>query len=161
MPNKQRKGTNSISLLLFLSTKQALRLYPALPWDPKICFADDVLPDGCNVKKGDMISYLPYAMGRMKFIWGEDAHDFKPKRWLDENGCFHPQSPFKFTAFQAGLRTCLGRDFAYTQMKIFSSILLGCFEFKLSDVNKVPRYRTSINIHIDGPLEIHVFNRFG
>ncbi|KAI3701098.1 hypothetical protein L2E82_45742 [Cichorium intybus] len=68
--------------------------------DPKICFSDDVLPDGCIVKKGDMIMYLPYAMGRMKFIWGDDAHEFKPKRWLDDNGCFHPESPFKFTAFQ-------------------------------------------------------------
>ncbi|XP_023741401.1 cytochrome P450 704C1 isoform X2 [Lactuca sativa] len=146
---------------LHAALTETIRLYPALPMDPKICFSDDVLPDGYNVKKGDMVSYLPYAMGRMKFIWGEDAHEYNPKRWLDENGYFHPENPFKFTAFQAGPRTCLGRDFAYMQIKIFSSILLGCFMFKLSDVNKVPRYRMSINLHIDGPLEILVYNRFG
>ncbi|KAI3504349.1 hypothetical protein L1887_32948 [Cichorium endivia] len=146
---------------LHATLTETIRLYPALPADPKICFSDDVLPDGCSVKKGDMIMYLPYAMGRMKFIWGDDAHEFKPKRWLDDNGCFHPESPFKFTAFQAGLRTCLGRDFAYRQMKIFASILLGCFEFKLGDENKVLRYKPSINLHIDGPLQICVYNRFG
>ncbi|KAI3770241.1 hypothetical protein L6452_01367 [Arctium lappa] len=100
-------------------------------------------------------------MGRMKFIWGDDALEFKPERWLDHNGCFHPENPFKFTAFQAGPRTCLGRDFAYRQMKIFSSILLGCFAFKLTDENKIPMYRTMINLQIDGPLHISVSKRYG
>nr|XP_043629397.1 cytochrome P450 704C1-like [Erigeron canadensis] len=140
---------------------ETIRFYPALPLDPKTCLSDDVLPDGCMVKKGDTISYLPYAMGRMEFIWGDDAQDFKPERWLDHDGRFHPESPFKFVAFQAGPRTCLGREFAYRQLKIFSSILLGCFMFKLSDENKVSSYRISVNLHIDGPLQICVFKRSG
>jgi cytochrome P450 len=68
--------------------------------DAKICFSDDTLPDGYSVKKGDMVAYQPYAMGRMKFIWGDDAEEFRPERWLDENGIFQPKNPFKFTAFQ-------------------------------------------------------------
>nr|XP_043638168.1 cytochrome P450 704C1-like [Erigeron canadensis] len=140
---------------------ETIRLYPALPVDPKICFADDVLPDGCNVKKGDLVAYLPYAMGRMKFIWGDDALEFKPTRWLDHNGYFRSESPFKFTAFQAGPRTCLGQDFAYRQLKIFSSILLGCFQFRLSDEKDEYTYRMSINIHVDRPLQVRVFNRYG
>ncbi|KAK1430337.1 hypothetical protein QVD17_13000 [Tagetes erecta] len=140
---------------------ETIRLYPALPLDPKICFSDDVLPDGCMVKKGDMIAYMPYAMGRMTFIWGDDAQDFKPERWLDDKGCFRSESPFKFTAFQAGPRTCLGREFAYRQMKIFSSILLGCFVFKLSNANEDPKYRTTINIQLDGPLNVYVYARSG
>ena len=39
-------------------------------------------------------------MGRMKFLWGTDVEDFRPERWLNEDGVFQPQSPFKFTAFQ-------------------------------------------------------------
>ena len=71
--------------------------------DTKMCFSYDVLPDGFTVKKGDMIGYVPYAMGRMKYIWGDDALEFKPERWLDNNGCFHQASPFKFTAFQVSM----------------------------------------------------------
>ena len=65
-----------------------------------MCFSDDTLPDGFSVKKGDMVAYQPYAMGRMKFLWGEDAEEFKPERWLNQDGVFQPESPFKFTAFQ-------------------------------------------------------------
>ena len=64
-----------------------------------MCFSDDTWPDGFSVKKGDMVLYQPYAMGRMKFIWGDDAEEFRPERWLDENGLFQDESPYKFIAF--------------------------------------------------------------
>ena len=77
-------------------------LFFLLLQDPKICFSDDTLPDGFSVNKGDVVCYLPYAMGRMKFIWGDDAEEYKPERWLDRDGFFRPENPFKFTAFQVG-----------------------------------------------------------
>ncbi|MED6182052.1 hypothetical protein PIB30_025128 [Stylosanthes scabra] len=144
---------------LHAAITETLRLYPAVPVDAKICFGDDTLPDGYNVNKGDMVSYQPYAMGRMKFIWGDDAEEFRPERWLDHNGIFQPESPFKFTAFQAGPRICLGKEFAYRQMKIFSAVLLGCFRFELNDEKKVVTYKTMINLHIDGGLEVKAFHR--
>ncbi|KAI8024929.1 Cytochrome P450 704C1 [Camellia lanceoleosa] len=144
---------------LHAALTETLRLYPAVPVDAKICFSDDTLPDGFSVKKGDMVAYQPYAMGRMKFLWGADAAEFRPERWLDENGIFRPESPFKFTAFQAGPRICLGKEFAYRQMKIFSAVLLGCFVFKLSDPTKPVNYRTMINLHVDGGLQIRAFHR--
>ena len=64
----------------------------------KIADEDDVLPDGFKIKKGDAVNYLTYAMGRMTYLWGEDAEEFRPERWL-ENGVFRPESPFKFIAF--------------------------------------------------------------
>ncbi|KAI3886023.1 hypothetical protein MKX03_003604 [Papaver bracteatum] len=146
---------------LHAALTETLRLYPAVPVDPKICFSDDTLPDGFDVKKGDMVAYIPYAMGRMKFIWGDDAEVFRPERWLNEEGVFQNESPFKFTAFQAGPRICLGKEFAYRQMKIFSAVLLRHFTFKLTDQTKGVNYRTMINLHIDGGLHLHAFHRIG
>lgn len=67
--------------------------------DGKRAEEDDILPDGHKIKKGDGVSYMAYAMGRMEYIWGEDADEFRPERWL-EDGVFQGESPFKFTAFQ-------------------------------------------------------------
>ncbi|XP_030968480.1 cytochrome P450 704C1-like [Quercus lobata] len=134
--------------------------FPCLQ-DAKIYFSNDTLPDGYSVNKGDMVAYQPYAMGRMKFIWGDDTEEFRPERWLNEEGIFQPESPFKFTAFQAGPQICVGKELAYRQMKIFLAILLGCFEFKMPNENRTVNYRTMINLHIDGGLEIGAFHRRG
>ncbi|KAK9910700.1 hypothetical protein M0R45_034651 [Rubus argutus] len=136
---------------LHATLTETLRLYPVVPVNGRCADIDDILPDGFRVKKGDGVNYLTYAMGRMPYIWGKDAEDFRPERWL-ENGIFQPESPFKFVAFHAGPRICLGKDFAYRQMKIVAMALLYCFRFKLSDETKEVTYRTMFTLHIDGGL---------
>ncbi|WOG92023.1 hypothetical protein DCAR_0311279 [Daucus carota subsp. sativus] len=111
---------------LHAALSEMLRLYPALPVDGRCAEADYILPDGYRVKKGDNVYYIAYAIGRMSNIWGDDAKDFKPERWLD-NGIFQPESPFKFIASHAGPRMCLRKDFAYRQMKIVSVGLIFLF----------------------------------
>ncbi|KAH7519551.1 hypothetical protein FEM48_Zijuj08G0049000 [Ziziphus jujuba var. spinosa] len=138
---------------LHAALTETLRLYPAVPVDGRHANVDDVLPDGFKVKKGDGVCYLSYAMGRMPHIWGEDAEVFRPERWLS-NGIFQPESPFKFVAFHAGPRICLGKDFAYRQMKILSTALLRFFRFKMADETKSATYRTMFTLHIDGHLTL-------
>ena len=72
--------------------------------DAKYVVSDDILPDGFKIKKGDLINYVPYSMGRMTYLWGGDAEEFRPERWLGK-GVFKSQSPFKFTAFQVSALT--------------------------------------------------------
>jgi cytochrome P450 len=51
-----------------------------------------------RVIEGDGINYMIYAMGRMTYVWGEDAEEFRPERWL-VNGFFQQESPYKFISF--------------------------------------------------------------
>jgi len=131
---------------LHAALSETLRLYPVVPLDGKHVVSDDILPDGFKVKKGDMVAYVPYSMGRMTYLWGNDAEEFRPERWL-QNGIFQPQSPFKFTAFQAGPRMCLGKDFAYMQMKIVAAVLIRFFRFEFVGGMAV-RYRPSLTLHM-------------
>ncbi|XP_042403356.1 cytochrome P450 704C1-like isoform X3 [Zingiber officinale] len=140
---------------LHASLTETLRLFP----ENKVCFSDDILPGGYNVSKGDIVFFQPYAMGRMEYLWGEDAESFRPERWLDDEGIFQPESPFKFVAFQAGPRICLGREFAYRQMKTFAAVLLYFFQFKLSDEEKVVRYKTMTTLQIDQGLYLQASSR--
>ncbi|KDP28729.1 hypothetical protein JCGZ_14500 [Jatropha curcas] len=138
---------------LHASLTETLRLYPAVPVDGRCAEMDDVLPDGNRMEKGDGLYYMAYAMGRMPYIWGEDAEDFRPERWLN-NGVFQPESPFKFVAFHAGPRICLGKDFAYRQMKIVSMALLRFFRFKLADDSRKVTYKTMFTLHIQDGLHL-------
>ncbi|KAJ4970483.1 hypothetical protein NE237_003582 [Protea cynaroides] len=143
---------------LHAAVTETLRLYPAVPRDGRCAERDDVLPDGFRVKKGDDVNYIGYAMGRMTYIWGEDAEDFRPERWLD-NGLFRPESPFKFVSFHAGQRLCLGKEFAYRQMKIAAMVLLHFFRFRLADEKKPVTYKTVLTLHIDGGLHLNAMPR--
>ncbi|KAF3781543.1 Cytochrome P450 704C1 [Nymphaea thermarum] len=143
---------------LHAALAETLRLYPAVPLDGKECTEDDTLPDGFKVRKGDLVTYPIYAMGRMTYLWGNNADLFQPERWI-EDGIFRPESPFKFTAFQAGPRICLGKEFAYQQMKIIAATLLYFYKFKLEDEQQEVRYRTMLTLHIDQGLSLHVFPR--
>ena len=144
---------------LHAALTETLRLYPAVPTDVKCCFSDDTLPDGHAVRRGDMVNYQPYAMGRMKFLWGDDAEEFRPERWLDDDGVFVPESPYKFTAFQAGPRICLGKEFAYRQMKIFAAVLVYLFRFETWEHDSRVGHRPMLTLKMDGPLYVRASPR--
>ncbi|XP_078448023.1 cytochrome P450 704C1-like [Wolffia australiana] len=143
---------------LHAALNETLRLYPGVPQDPKMCFSDDTLPSGFDVRAGDIVVYVPYCMGRLKELWGEDAEVFRPERWLEEDGSLRHESPFKFTAFQAGPRVCLGREFAYRQMKIIVATLLHFFTFQMADEGKNVGYRTMLTLQIQ-ELQVRAFPR--
>jgi fatty acid omega-hydroxylase len=105
---------------------ETLRLYPSVPEDFKYAVDDDVLPDGTVVPAGSTVTYSIYSVGRMKSVWGEDCMEFKPERWLSVQGNRFepPKDGYKFVAFNAGPRTCLGKDLAYLQMKSVAAAVL-------------------------------------
>ncbi|KAK4275185.1 hypothetical protein QN277_018312 [Acacia crassicarpa] len=113
---------------------ETLRLYPSVPQDFKYAIADDVLPDGTFVPAGSTVTYSIYSVGRMKEIWGDDCMEFKPERWLSVEGDRFepPKDGFRFVAFNAGPRTCLGKDLAYLQMKSVAAAVL--LRYRLSPV---------------------------
>ncbi|KQK19699.1 cytochrome P450 704C1 isoform X2 [Brachypodium distachyon] len=143
---------------LHATLTETLRLYPAVPVDGKMADEDDVLPNGYRVIKGDGMNYMIYAMGRMKYLWGEDAEEFRPERWL-ANGVFQQESPYKFVSFNAGPRICLGKEFAYRQMKIMAATLIHFFRFKLEDESKGPIYKTMFTLHMDKGLYLFAQHR--
>jgi len=63
---------------------ETLRLYPPVPGIFKISIKSDVLPDGTIVPEKYALIYSAYALGRMKWIWGDDAKVYRPERWLED-----------------------------------------------------------------------------
>ncbi|KAL0533590.1 hypothetical protein IC582_027628 [Cucumis melo] len=139
---------------------ETLRLYPSVPEDFKYVVADDVLPDGTFVPAGSTVTYSIYSVGRMKSIWGEDCTEFKPERWLSPAGDRFegPKDAYKFVAFNAGPRTCLGKDLAYLQMKSVASAVL--LRYRLTPV---PGHRVeqkmSLTLFMKNGLRVYLHPR--
>ena len=71
-----------------------------------MALADDILPDGTHVKKGEIVGWSPYAMGRSTKVWGADAKAFIPERWIAIDGSLRRESSGQWPAFHAGPRIC-------------------------------------------------------
>ncbi|KNA21514.1 hypothetical protein SOVF_042410 isoform B [Spinacia oleracea] len=123
---------------------ESLRLYPSVPIDFKQAKEDDVFPDGMTIGKGHRVLYHVYAMGRLKSIWGEDCSEFKPERWF-KDGQFVPENQFKYVVFNAGPRLCVGKKFAYTQMKMVAASILLRYRVKVVEGQViVPKVTTTL-----------------
>ncbi|KAJ7531583.1 hypothetical protein O6H91_14G073800 [Diphasiastrum complanatum] len=137
---------------------ESLRLYPPVPIDIKFAMQDDVWPDGTVIRKNTNVMYHPYGVGRMESVWGKDCLQFKPERWVKEGICV-PENPYKFPAFQAGPRICLGKEMAMIQMKYVAATIIYNFRIKLAVPDFKPKYAISLVMRMIGGLSVNVSNR--
>ncbi|KAF9939472.1 hypothetical protein BGZ65_010401 [Modicella reniformis] len=134
---------------------ETLRLYPSVPQNIKVCVEDDILPGGTRIYKGEHIGWCPWAMGRLETVWGPDAKEFNPDRWL----IGEKFTPGKFVSFHLGPRTCLGQQFATIEAITITSMLLQKFTFELVDPNVEPAYIPAITLPMATGLPVRVKRR--
>ncbi|XP_021725374.1 alkane hydroxylase MAH1-like [Chenopodium quinoa] len=116
---------------------EALRLYPPVAFEQKASVESDVLPSGHQVDPNMQIIFNMYAMGRMKAIWGDDCYEFKPERWISERGNIRHEPSYKFLAFNAGPRTCLGKNMSFFQMKAVVATIIKNYTFQAVEGHQV------------------------
>ncbi|EMS48808.1 Cytochrome P450 86B1 [Triticum urartu] len=137
---------------------ECLRLYPSVPFEHKAAVADDVLPSGHEMKAGDKILIFSYCMARMEGVWGKDCMEFRPERWVTADGKLRYEPSYKFISFNAGPRTCLGKEMAFVQMKTAAAAVLWNFA-----VEAVPGHvvepKLSIILHMKNGLAVTVKRR--
>ena len=150
-----------VDRLMYLKAalSETLRLYPSVPEDSKHVVADDILPSGTFVPKGSSITYSIYSIGRMKFVWGDDCLEFKPERWLSLDGSkFEVHDSYRFVAFNAGPRICLGKDLAYLQMKSIAAAVLLRHRLMVVPGHRVEQ-KMSLTLFMKYGLKVNVLPR--
>ncbi|KAH9808836.1 putative Cytochrome-P450 family protein [Teratosphaeria destructans] len=106
--------------------KEALRLNPALalPMErvvpgPGLHVGEHFLP------AGTVVGINPWVLHRDQRIFGKDAEDWRPRRWLDADVEKVRYMEQHILAFGAGKRTCLGRNVAMLELgKLVPALLL-------------------------------------
>lgn len=98
---------------------ESLRLYPIVPMNARRAREDVILPlgggeDGLSpllVRKGQLVTLAISFMQRRKDLYGEDAEDFRPERWLDTEDQKGLRAGWAYLPFSGGPRVCIGRKF--------------------------------------------------
>ncbi|TPX32365.1 hypothetical protein SmJEL517_g04514 [Synchytrium microbalum] len=110
---------------------EALRLDCNVPTARRMATEDDYLPSGAKVYKGDFIEWSSYVMGKETELWGDDALEFKPSRWIDQEGRLVKINQFKYPVFNCGPRICLGMNMAQQEGMIFMCAIVQRYNLEL------------------------------
>ena len=122
---------------------------------------DDTLPDGTHVPRGTIVAYFPWGMGRSEHIWGSDASDVRPERWLGggpivgPDGVRRQPTSFEFPVFQAGPRICLGMNMAMLEASVATAMLAQRFKFRLADPERTHTYNSlGLTMSVNGGVRV-------
>ncbi|GAB2299975.1 hypothetical protein Dimus_034020 [Dionaea muscipula] len=112
--------------LLNLVINESMRLYPPATVLPRMAFEDIKLGD-LLIPKGLSIWIPVLAIHQSKELWGEDADEFNPNRFISKTF-----TPGRFFPFGGGPRNCIGQTFAMMEAKIVLATLVSRFRFSIS-----------------------------
>ena len=114
-------------------SRETLRLYPPAA---STRYQPDLDATFGNYKLGKcIISLNAYAIQRDPDIWGEDADEFRPERFLGEEGR-KKISSFGFLPFSKGSRDCIGKYFALLETKMALAALVTRYDGKPVDADQ-------------------------
>ncbi|XP_022827529.1 cytochrome P450 4C1-like isoform X2 [Spodoptera litura] len=114
--NEDRDFTkNDLPKLVYVEAviKETLRLYPTIPYIGRQVNRDIVLGK-YTLPAGSTCGISLYGIHRHP-MWGKDADQFIPDRWLDPARL--PNHPNAFVAFGVGKRYCIGKQYSMMAMK--------------------------------------------
>jgi cytochrome P450 len=98
---------------------------PRLVPSPGVTICGEFFPSGVTV------GCNPYVIHRDHKVFGPDADEFRPERWLDEKQA--KEMDKAIITFGAGNRTCVGKNISLMEMQKLVPQLMRYFEFSLVD----------------------------
>ncbi|KAJ6473868.1 cytochrome P450 [Mycena sanguinolenta] len=132
--------------LLNALVKEVLRFHTGLSVSERVATKDTVLHlthpitsttgeqlSSVAIKKGQFIVSALWSYNRLPAIWGPDAHEFKPSRWL-EGTPYRGQGigPYSnLLSFLQGPRMCIGWRFGLTEVQVLLTELVKHYSFEL------------------------------
>lgn len=150
--------SSSLAQLEFLERiiKESLRLAPAAPTIGREALDDFEIAQGEVCEKGTIFVIDILGLHRRTYLWGDDANEFKPDRFLPEN--FEGKQQF-YMPFSAGKRNCIGSKYAAVSFKITMLKLLRKFKFSSRLKFDEIKFNRQIALKKIGPYSVSLEKR--
>jgi cytochrome P450 len=138
--NKCPLSYDALNALPYLNAcvKELLRFIPPVPNTSRVATHDDKIL-GYDIPKGTHIVLSAAAWHKLKSVYGEDAEEFKPERWMDPSSFSEeeqksikfvtPDMTWAYIPFLTRPRNCIGSKFATIGVKILLYYLLMNLEY--------------------------------
>jgi cytochrome P450 len=123
---------------------ETLRLYPTVPLTIREAIKDTTLADQPIPKRTNVVVSM-WMINRSTELWGRDATEFRPGRWITEAGKPNQNggasSNYDFLTFLHGPRSCIGQGFARAELRCLLAALVRSFSWELgmNDADVLPR----------------------
>ncbi|KAI3319775.1 cytochrome P450 [Xylariaceae sp. AK1471] len=108
--------------------KEGIRVFTPVQWQLArqaakggVTFGDQTFPEGT------LLSVNPHVMHHNREIWGEDADEFRPERWLEEGASSREKH---WIPWSAGFASCPGQNVAKMEMPKLIATLLRDYSFR-------------------------------
>jgi cytochrome P450 len=108
--------------------EESMRLYPPVWTLARTAIHDDEI-GGYRIPAGSEILIFNYITQRHP-KWWQEPDAFRPERFAPENSAARPR--YAYLPFGAGPRTCVGLNFAMTELLVVLTLLLQRFRLKLA-----------------------------
>jgi len=129
---------------------EVLRLYPPV-WTMGRETLQDITIVGNTVAKGTLVLASQWLVHR-DARWYVDPSAFRPERWTDEFRSALPR--FAYFPFGGGARSCIGENFAWTEMLLILATIVGKWRLSMtreaSSIQPYPR----ISLGQDHPVRL-------
>ncbi|GBF92932.1 cytochrome P450 [Raphidocelis subcapitata] len=77
-----------------------------------------------------VILVSPFLQQTDPAVWGADAHEWRPERWLDPAGAAEGANAYSYMPFSRGPRDCIGSRFALLEAKVILAMVYRRFSLR-------------------------------
>ncbi|KAH7151256.1 cytochrome P450 [Fusarium sp. MPI-SDFR-AT-0072] len=138
---------------------ETLRLYPTVPLTMRQAIRDTRIGDQF-IPEGTDIMVSIWYINRSEAIWGPDATEFKPERWITDDGKPNQNggasSNYNFLTFLHGPRSCIGQGFAKAELRCLLATMVRSFEWTLAMDDKLVMPRGVITIKPENGMYLNL-----
>ncbi|KAK3070465.1 hypothetical protein LTR53_010421 [Teratosphaeriaceae sp. CCFEE 6253] len=110
---------------------EVLRLWSPVSLTLRVADKDSSI-NGQFIPKGTTVILAPWAINTSTHLWGPDALEFKPERWINADGKVNNKgsadSNYSFLTFLHGPRSCIGQKFAQAEFACLLGAWAGRFD---------------------------------
>ena len=126
---------------------ETLRLRPPVSMTPRTAIVDTAIA-GHAIPKGTVVVLCPWAVNTNEELWGADAAEFNPDRWMGAGNATTggAESTYAFITFLKGPRSCIGEGFARAEFACLLAAWVGRLETEFAQEPYMEKIEVGITL---------------